>query len=490
MGHRPSCDILIVGAGSAGCILASQLAGRHGYRVTLIEPPAKEAPAASRERPANWIRLLGGDEDWDFATSPDSGLAGRALRWPRGRGLGGSSRINAMIWAEPTRRDFARWVASSGAKWEVGALRQALSEVRNLVRPESPPWISESSKRFLRTAADEVRAQVYPRFNRDGIRWNPASLLTEYLDDGRVCLIRASVDQIQFENDRAVGVIIEDGETTQLIRCSDRVILCSGSIASPCILMRSGIGPLDVLNEHKIEMRVELPGVGSNLRDHLIMPVVFGIAPSQRFPTHASVRDIVRWETIQGGPLASNLAECGGLSKDQSVQFHVTPTHYLLHPSERAPAAMTIGVNATDPQSTGRVVLSSRRLQSPPRITANYLSAPNDGITTIAGVRLARQLASREALANWVTGEILPGEKRDNDRALAKSIARYAQTLYHPVGTCAMGRRHTSVVDESLAVRGTENLFVVDASVLPSLTSGNPTASIMTIAYHFAKAFS
>ena len=484
MGYRPSCDIVIVGAGSAGCLLASQLAGADGFRVTLIESPAGEASSALRERPANWIRLFGGAEDWAYVTRSDPSLAGRALKWPRGRGMGGSSRTNAMIWAEPTKSDIDRWSVAGGDRWNSEVVRRALRDVRERVRPETPRWISESSRRFLAAAETIQQGEpvVYQRVNRMGRRWNPASLLGQISDD-RLSVIRATVDRIAFDGDRAIGVIVDGGSTTELIRCEKRVVLCAGSLASPMILMRSGIGPTESLRQSGIPLRVELAGVGENLRDHLIMPVIFEIGTRNRFPTRWDLRDLATWQNLGGGPLASNLAECGGLFLDERLQIHVTPTHYLTHPSANAVAAMTIGVNATLPKSVGRVSLSSRHMSDPPKIEPGYLTDTGDLQTTIDGVRLARQLRGETPLRDWITGELLPGPKRDDDASIAKSIARYSQTLYHPVGTCAIG----SVVDSSLGVRQTENVSIVDASVFPTITTRNPNASVMTLAMWFAR---
>jgi choline dehydrogenase len=216
------------------------------------------------------------------------------------------------------------------------------------------------------------------------------------------------------------------------------------------------------------------------------MPVVFGLHDRDRFPTQSTARDIVRWQTVGSGPLASNLAECGGLFVNDRLQIHVTPTHYLTHPHHRAAAAMTIGVNATNPRSRGRLTLRSSRPSDPPIIEPMYLTDPHDLQTTIEGVAFARTIAMADPLASWIRHELVPGRKRWEDESIAKSIARYAQTLYHPVGTCAMGNDEVSVVDERLSVRGIENVSIVDASVMPTSSTGNPNAAVMTIANYYA----
>tara|TARA_R110002049_G_scaffold4601_5_gene32044 strand:- start:69771 stop:71192 length:1422 start_codon:yes stop_codon:yes gene_type:complete len=469
-------------------MLASHLAGQRGYRVTLIESARQQRPRTDGHRPANWIRLLGGPEDWNLSTRPDPGIAGRTMRWPRGRGLGGSSRINAMIWIDPRPADLDRWVPASGDAWKSDELHRSAHHVRNIVRPERPTWISESSKRFLAAAenGDGGQTMAYERVNRNGRRWYPSSLLEQVPED-RLRIVTGTVDRIVFDGDRATGVVVESGSATETVVCEKQVILSAGAIASPTILMRSGIGPSEILADHSIRMRIDSPGVGENLCDHLIMPVVFALPDRQRFPSQWTSRQVARWQTVRTGPLASNLAECGGLFADNQIQIHVTPTHYLTYPSDRAAAAMTIGVNATHPKSRGRLQIDSSRPDDPPRIDPMYLSNLDDLETTVAGVRLAREIASRTALADWIGDEILPGAKRCDDRTIAKSIARYSQTLYHPCGTCAMGIDQRSVVDARLSVKGTENLSVVDASVLPQVTTCNPNAAVMTIAHHFAE---
>ncbi len=466
----PNPQVIIVGAGSAGCLLAQRLATA-GRPITLIEPPSTAAPAVDSQRPARWLNLLGSGEDWDFCTRAEENLAGRSLHWPRGRGLGGSSRINAMIWFPPTAGDFQAIARVS--HWTTAQLRRACADVQSIIQPESARWLSQSSQRFLAAAAGLPHGKPisYQRVNRNGRRFNPAELLAAH----SVEVVRASVNRILFDGDRASGVQLASGET---IPAAGKIVLSAGAIGTPAILMRSGIGPRDLLQRCNIDVRYELPQVGENLQDHLVMPVIFAIDRAHRFPSQATMRELTEWQIVGGGPLSSNIAECGGLFAEDRIQLHVTPTHYLLHPSPTAMAAMTIAVNATRPRLRGRLAIASANPNASIRIEPNYLADETDLQTTIEGVRLARQLADREPLQPWTRAELLPGEKRQSEESLARSIRRYAQTLYHPVGTCAIG----TVVDEQLMVYGTENLQVVDASVFPTLTIANPNAMVMTIA--------
>ncbi len=486
----PHPDIIIVGAGSAGCILANRLAnantlhaakqtsGKKKRSILVVEPAATRKPhetsdaaqksdwQADLQRPSQWLNLLQSSEDWDFSTEPTVPLAGRAIRWPRGRGMGGSSRINAMIWFPPTANDLAMLAKISRQK--IDSMRQTYLEVNQLVAPQPPTWVSSAANAFLKTPSSRGQTMLYQRVNRQGRRWNPAKLLDDSVD-----VLRTSVDRLILDRDRVIGLQTIDGE---FIGCVESIFLCAGSIATPTILMRSGIGPRDVLSANGIDVRADRPSVGENLQDHLIMPVIFGVDPDHRFEPIASVDDEQVWRSTGGGPIASNLAEAGGLFDNDALQIHVTPTHYLKHPASNSPAAMTIGVNVTQPASRGRLTITTSNPTVPPRIEPNYLSNQTDLQSTIQAVRLARELASKEPLASFITGELLPGTKRESDESIAKSIERFAQTLYHPVGTAA---------DVNLPI---DNLHIADASAFQRITLGNPNASVMTLACCLANA--
>ena len=483
-------DFIVVGAGSAGCMVASRLAQEHGFRVTLVEPPADPAPTIDLQRPSRWLNLLGSGDDWDLRTEPSAALAGRKLAWPRGRGLGGSSRINAMIWFPPTKRDVQMLIDASGHQWTAEELNTAFRSTLALVRPERPRWLSEASRRFLSAAGErsDATVMVYDRVNRLGRRWNPASLLGE--DDSHddshesvVDVVRATADRLIWDDDRAIGIRVIQGSTVNELRSERGIVLCGGTIATPAILMRSGIGPRDSLSRRKIEVRVENSMVGQNLQDHLIMPVIFRTQSKHSFSTEPSVGDIARWQVMGTGPVASNIAECGGLFRDDAFQIHVTPTNYLTYPKPNATPTMTAGINVTQPSSRGSIQLHGNHPSQPPLIHSGYLLDETDRASTIRGVRLVRRLASETSLASWIEAEDVPGSKRQSDESIARSIARYAQTLYHPVGTSLMGCRPDSVVDANFAVRETRQLWVADASVLPRITVGNPCATVMLLAW-------
>lgn len=484
-------DWIVVGGGSAGCVVASRLANAADPqlgRIVLIEPPSTFAPPVDRERPANWLKLLGSSEDWNLGTSENAALAKRVLRWPRGRGLGGSSRINAMIWFPPTSSDLQNLIDASGNAWSLSELQQELENLTELVRPEQPAWQSESADRFLEAVSSSHHGTAWPylRLNRSGRRWNPAGLLTPGLTNDRIEIQRATVNRLVHQGDRVIGVEIWNEYGTNQVLANKGVILCAGAIATPGILMRSGIGNREQLQQHNIDVRIESDQVGQGLQDHLIMPVVFQVK-SKPFPSQPSVRDIARWQTMGTGPLTSNLAECGGLFLDDSVQLHVTPTHYLSYPTPTDHAFMTIGVNASQPLSAGILELQSKDPRVPLLIHPNYLGHGSDRETTIRGIRLARQLVTETSLSKWIVSEKLPGKKRHSDEDLGRAISRYTQTLYHPAGTLQFGASQSCVVSPGFAIRGLQQAWIVDASVLPGLTYGNPNATIMLLALQAAK---
>jgi choline dehydrogenase len=274
------------------------------------------------------------------------------------------------------------------------------------------------------------------------------------------------------------------GEDGAFDLCADRgVVIAAGTIATPAILIRSGLGNRDELSRIGVNVRQHIASLGDHLQDHLIMPVIFETTrPSDRVEPQPSMRDLARWEVMGTGPVSSNLAECGGLFAERSIQVHVTPTHYLSYPKQGDVSAMTIGVNVTQPQSSGHLRLISSRADVSPELAPNYLGRPIDLERTIRAIHLARQLAEQPPLNKMIRRELLPGPKRSSAEELTRAISRYAQTLYHPAGTCRLG----AVVDEQLAIRGTERLWVVDASILPQVTVGNPNASILMLAWFAA----
>jgi choline dehydrogenase len=218
------------------------------------------------------------------------------------------------------------------------------------------------------------------------------------------------------------------------------------------------------------------------------MPVIYQrTSDADRFSPFDDPRHLVQWQTLGSGPLSSNLAECGGLFLNDAIQIHVTPTHYLTFPKEDSSAWMTIGANVTQPQSCGRLQLRSADPSEPPVITTNYLDQQQDLERSIQGVEYVRELANSEVFRDVISAELVPGAKRITREAIARSIERYSQTLYHPIGTCAAGNHPEDAVDHRFRLRNSSGLWVVDGSVFPGITVGNPNATIMSLAWMAAE---
>ncbi|QDS90556.1 Alcohol dehydrogenase [acceptor] [Rosistilla ulvae] len=512
MTSRSTYDYIIVGAGSAGCVLAAKLAADASARVLLLEAGGDHRKRSDVQRPAEYLRLQGTSLDWNYSTTVSAGLAGRTMICPRGRMLGGSSGINAMIYHEGLPEDLDAWQNVAGDFWNREAIELAMQELRGELEStesiEFPAEITPTGQAFMaaaKSACDQGkiagRPEIYRRTTRRGAR---QSAMQAFLDSPPANLtIRSDtmVQRLEIRNGRTAGVVVGKSNHIETLDANRGVILAAGAIASPQLLMLSGIGPTKHLAEHGITTQIDSPAVGAGLVDHLAFPVTFAAKSTARFPSRWSMRDLVRWSYDQRGPIGSNLAEVGGFFdlpsrsgvpdavRERAIQLHVTPTHYLRYPADDSPAAITLAVTGSQPISRGRVSLRSAEIDDSPSIDPGYLSDSRDVEVLAQGVELAREIAASEPLADWIDHELLPGEKRRTAAQLERAIRRFALTLYHPVGSCSMGiDPAASVVDPQLRVHGVENLYIADASVFPTLPRANPQATVMMVASRAAGA--
>jgi len=517
-------DYVIVGAGSAGCVLAQRLSENPDIRVLLIEAgPPDEADEI--HIPAALNLLFQSTYDWDFRTVPQERAAGRVIYWPRGRMLGGSSSMNAMIYIRGNRQDYNTWRDEYGCSgWGYDDLmpyfRRAESNSRgadayhggtgplsvsDLVFQSqlTKSWVAAATECGL-SANDDFNGPLqdgcgfYQVTQKDGSRCSTADayLRPAMARPNLEVLTDARVTKVVVEGGRAAGVRYLLRGTEETAYAQGEVILSAGAIGSPHLLMLSGIGPADHLRETGIGVIVDSPGVGANLSDHPTVPALWSTPKVAGLWEKSSPANLARWRMRHKGPLTSNVAESGGFSRTRpslpapDLQWHALPTPFggqgLADPATRA---FTLLITLVDVGSRGRIWLRSADPRHKPAIDPAYLSDAADIAPLVEGVRMAREFAAAASLAKVCTEELAPGPDVHTEAEVREFIRREVGTLFHPVGTCAMGgdsrlaaTKIISVVDPELRVRGVEGLRVVDASVMPAVPRGNTNAPTIAVA--------
>ena len=531
-------DYIIVGAGSAGCVLANRLSADGKTKVLLLEAGGDDRPTHNLGQfvsnlmihmPVGFAQTLKDPKvNWLYATEPDPGVGGRSHVWPRGKVLGGSSSINGLLYVRGQHADYDGWRQLGCEGWGWDDVRPYFLRAEHQERADcgdhhgvgGPLNVSDVTQTHeVSDAAVEACVEAgIPRNNdingadQEGVGYyqltakngQRCSSAVAYLHPamGRANLrveTNALTGRILFEGKRAVGVEYRQGGETKTARASGEVILCGGAINSPQLLQLSGVGAADLLRQHGIAVTADLPGVGENLQDHFIVATTYRLKAGT-----ISVNELTKGARLMGealkylfqrtGLFTLSVAHIAAFCKSRpdlsgpDIQFHIMPATFDME--KLALGKMELeglpGLNLAPcqvrPESRGYVRIVSPDPTAYPSILANYLSDPLDQEVTVAGLKWARRIAAQPALSRFIEHEILPGDALQSDEELLGYARMAGGTLYHPVGTCAMGHGPAAVVDPQLKVHGVEGLRVVDASVMPRLVSGNTNAPTIMIA--------
>jgi choline dehydrogenase len=520
-------DYIVVGAWTAGCVLANRLSAEPGTTVLLLEAGGKDNYFWI-DIPVGYLYTIGNPRtDWCYVTEPAPGLNGRSIGYARGKVLGGCSSINAMIYMRGQRTDYDHWAAQGlrGWGWDDvlpvfkrsedyahgadefhGAGGELRVEERRVSWEILDAWRDAAEQCGIPKIAEFHRGDnfgnAYFQMNqRRGVRWSATKAFLRPVLKRPNLSVRtgALVERVAIDTrdgvKRATGVVARyAGEGTQLLRARREVLLAAGSIGSPQILQLSGVGPAALLREHGVEVAVDVPGVGANLHDHLQIRSIYKVRGTRTLNRRAGsflgkAAMALEYAFFRTGPFTMPPSQLGAFARSDegreaaNIEWHVQPLSLDKFGSPlHAFDAITPSVCNLQPTSRGYVRIKSADPAAHPAIVPNYLATDEDFQVAIAGLKFTRRIMAAEALARFGPEEWLPGPGLKSDAELKRAAGDLGTTIFHPVGTCRMGVDALAVVDDRLRVRGVAGLRVVDASVMPRITSGNTNAPTVMIA--------
>jgi len=510
-------DYVVVGAGSAGCVLAARLTDDPSVSVLLLEAGDRDT-VREIGVPAAFSKLFKTRHDWDYTTEPEAGCDDRAMYWPRGKVLGGSSSINAMIYIRGARADYDAWRDAGCEGWGFddvlpyftrsednargadafhGAGGPLRVEDQRSPSPLSADYLDACAQAGLArnddfNGATQEGVGHYQVTQRKGVRASTASAFLAPARKRPNLEVRtfAQATRVVVEGGRAVGVEADLGGRREIFRAAREVVLCGGAVNTPQLLLLSGIGPADELRALGIDVVVDAPNVGRGMQDHLATVAAYDAnAPITYFGADKSIKTIARYLLQRKGPFSSNIAEAGGFVRTRAdlpgpdLQLLFAPAMFVEHGQVDAPGhGFSLGPYLLTPQSRGSITLRSKDPLAKPVVRANYLSEPADLDVLVEGLRLTLDIASRPPLRQHSGGRYLPPAGVDDDATLRAHVRAHSETIYHPTSTAAMGASDDAVCDPQLRVRGVAGLRVADASVLPDVPRGNTNAPVIMVA--------
>jgi choline dehydrogenase len=510
-------DYAVIGGGSAGCVVASRLS-EDGARVVLLEAGGSDWHPIIHV-PAAVIKLMHHPRfNWNYVSEPEPGTANRAIPWPRGKVLGGSGSINGMNFVRGNPADFDGWAQMGCRGWSYDDVLPYFKSIER--RPDGDgqfrgtggPMPVENYRTVLPIVRTFVAAAVqagfpftpdingerpegvgYSQMNRTRVRQSTARtfLAPARKRQNLAVITHAHATRLLFEGKRCVGVVFRRGATETELRVTREVVLSGGSINSPQLLQLSGIGPVVHLRAIGIEPRHDLRGVGGGLIDHYQARVAYrinGIESVNEYSRGVKLAwEMAKWATVGTGALTFGVTQVSvfarsreGLASPDLQLLFVPGSFQRMGVMDREPG-VSLTVCPGRPDSRGSVMARSPDPFAPPVIRPNYLSAESDRRTLVAGLRIARRIFAQPAIARYCAAELAPGADRETDDALLQYARENGGSVYHPVGTCRMGENDEAVVDSRLRVRGIGGLRVIDASVMPTLTTGNTQAPTIMI---------